>query len=1060
MLTSFPLRALVGATLAVSSIWQASAQSNSATEGEEEVFELKAFTVHSAAQSLALEAKRQNDRIGSFLSSDAIGVLPDDDLGDALSRLAGVNVVDGGVVIRGAEGELNNIQIDGFSPSDVSTNLSLDYGEADTRQFETDQIPTELVDSVEVIKSITADLDGDSVGGLVNVKTADSFRYDEPFKYFKAEHRYNELEGQTGYGFSTTYADRINDEGTMGIYFNASLRNDNRVTSSMSIDFEPGGPDLDENGDPQNVRRIRRIRPRGEWQEREELNLNGSFDWKVSEATTVHFKGWYSRDQRDRLTNEVRLDEGDESWKDFDDRNIGDVRRIDAERYLDGLQIDPVTNELVSIGNFLNNNAPGTLTPAPADASNYRQVEEFRPIRLLKNENPVEERFRLMFTGETELADGGFLEYGLAYEESEMDSFRLEGSFEAEAQEDTRIFRAFWDGSDPLRPNVTAILKDVPLGSGQALDDNASDSPSERIAEWIADGYSEADAQRMLAAGQTGENAPAAVDSDGSPVYWWEVQDQSNIQILDLISRSNYVRTNEQLTARLDYTKPMSERFKLKMGAKVRQQQRVTSADSKQWSQDEGVVIDEYGSVFTILDFQNLGTNFPPVSINDGMYQQAAGKFIDPLSLAQFQNDNFVDSQGRPMWSPSTPDSLRRIAGKNWEGEETVAAGYLMGTWKPTADLTFIAGGRYEHTWNDFTWKASDVDPPLPFDPITEELISDVVLPRVADESVEKEYGNFLPSGVAVYRKGNHVFRAAASQTVARPDFDDLNPINIYALFEAWGEFFGDPDNDIYIYNPLLEEQTSNNYDLAWEWYPSDGTHFSVSLFRKDLKAFHLDQEVEREDVAYPVLDPDTGLQETDANGNPLFDFEDQEIKFAGNGSDRTLEGVELSYNQSFRDILPGPLDGLGTLINYTYLRGEETNSIFDPDALLEGRFVTVGERVSDGLTGQPKHIVNAQLFWEKWGVSTRLEYNYVSDLDTDVFTPGSNEIEMSRGQVDASIQYLLPEKWVGDKRIRVFLQGRNLNREGEREYDQIPFWTTSIETPQREFIAGVRGQF
>ena len=159
----------------------ASAQNSdpSADESDEDVIEMEVFQVYTSSQNLALAAKRQNDRVGSFLSADALGVLPDDDLGDALSRLAGVNVVGSQVVIRGAEGKLNNIQVDGLSPSNVSQDTGLSFGEADTRAFEVDQIPTELVESVEVIKSVTADLDGDAVGGIVNVNTANAFDYEE-----------------------------------------------------------------------------------------------------------------------------------------------------------------------------------------------------------------------------------------------------------------------------------------------------------------------------------------------------------------------------------------------------------------------------------------------------------------------------------------------------------------------------------------------------------------------------------------------------------------------------------------------------------------------------------------------------------------------------------------------------------------------------------------------------------------------------------------------------------------------------------------------------------------
>ena len=1026
-----------------------------AESNAEEIIELSELRVFSGAQDAALDAKRASARLGSFLSTDALGILPDNDLGDALTRLAGVNVVDSQVVIRGAEGKLNSILVDGLAPANVSSETSLSFGEADTRNFEVDQIPTDMIESVEVIKSNTADMEGDSIGGSVNVSLADAFNFEERLIRYKVEYRYKDLEGDTGFGFSTTFADRLNEAGTMGLYLNFSYLDEDDTESVLRVDFTPSLPNIDENGDPQEVRRIRRLRPSASANNREEINLNGSFDWRASDNTVVSLKGWYSEDRRKELENEVRLDEGEESWNDYDRRGT-----VDAELWLDGLEIDPVTNELISVGNPIANNEPGTFTPAPGDDTDYRQVEEFRPIRLLNNKDGKETRNRVMLTSETLLENGGKIELAGAFDQSTYSALTVNNSWEGEAQEYTRIFRAFWDQSDPLAPNMTAILKDVPFGSGQDLDDNWGDPDAERIAGWLDKGYTQAEAEKMLAAGITGETAAAAVDADGSPVYWWEVTDQGRVQVLDLINRMQFDRENEMFTAKLDYTHPVGNKFEFKMGARYDVEDRVTSADSKQWAQDFDVVIDGFGSEFTLEDFQHLATNDPSISINNGIYAKASGDFIDPVLLREFQNDNFADAAGRPYWEPVTPDSLRRIAAKNWEGKESVSAAYLMGTWEATANLTLIAGARYESTETDFTWKGSDVDPPLPFDPVSGELLGGINLPRAEDIRAENSYNNFLPSAVGVYRLGNHVFRAAVSKTLARPDFDDLNPLDINQLFQKWGEFFGNPDDDIYIYNPELKEQTAVNLDLAWEWYYAEGSLFSITLFQKKLKDFHLDQVVIRPDVAFPVLDDETGLQETDGAGNLLFDFQDQDIKFAANGADRTLEGVEITFQQSFEDLLPAPFDGFGVLLNYTYLSGTETNSIFDPDALLEGRFVVIGEIESDGLSGQPEHILNAQLYWEKYGFNVRLAYNYVSEFDREVFSPDRDQIRQARKTLDASVQYILPKKWTGGNQMRLFFEARNLTEEINRDYDQVPRWTYFVTAPQREFSFGVRGEF
>jgi outer membrane receptor for ferrienterochelin and colicin len=100
-------------------LWQAVVHGQEPASGGEAVFELEAYNVYAAATESAIVKKRESDTVGSYLGADSLADLPDDDLGEALSRLAGVNVVGGGgtseanVTIRGAEGQYNTIRING-----------------------------------------------------------------------------------------------------------------------------------------------------------------------------------------------------------------------------------------------------------------------------------------------------------------------------------------------------------------------------------------------------------------------------------------------------------------------------------------------------------------------------------------------------------------------------------------------------------------------------------------------------------------------------------------------------------------------------------------------------------------------------------------------------------------------------------------------------------------------------------------------------------------------------------------------------------------------------------
>ena len=75
------------------------------------------------------------------------------------------------VQIRGAEASLNTTTINGVkvpSPEDV-------------RKISLDIIPSYSLGSVEVTKAITPDMDGDAIGGHVNLITKNAFDYDGQF---------------------------------------------------------------------------------------------------------------------------------------------------------------------------------------------------------------------------------------------------------------------------------------------------------------------------------------------------------------------------------------------------------------------------------------------------------------------------------------------------------------------------------------------------------------------------------------------------------------------------------------------------------------------------------------------------------------------------------------------------------------------------------------------------------------------------------------------------------------------------------------------------------------
>src|SRR5262247_505563 len=111
--------------------------------------------------------ERTADNIIQVLSAEVITSLPNANVADALGRLPSVTLErDEGegkyVQIRGTEPRLSNTTIDGVSVPSPETGV---------RQIKLDTLASDLVESVEINKTLQANMDGDGIGGSVNLRT-------------------------------------------------------------------------------------------------------------------------------------------------------------------------------------------------------------------------------------------------------------------------------------------------------------------------------------------------------------------------------------------------------------------------------------------------------------------------------------------------------------------------------------------------------------------------------------------------------------------------------------------------------------------------------------------------------------------------------------------------------------------------------------------------------------------------------------------------------------------------------------------------------------------------
>jgi outer membrane receptor protein involved in Fe transport len=236
---------------------------------------------------------------------------------------------------------------------------------------------------------------------------------------------------------------------------------------------------------------------------------------------------------------------------------------------------------------------------------------------------------------------------------------------------------------------------------------------------------------------------------------------------------------------------------------------------------------------------------------------------------------------------------------------------------------------------------------------------------------------DFMPALSLVYSltdKAN--LRLAASQTVSRPQFRELNP----ALFPT------SPGERAFQGNETLVPSTIQSVDLRWEWFLSPLELLSAGVFFKNIE----------DPIEQNVASRTTLIVETTANAGSatVYGFELEARK-----------NFEFAYRylRNWKTLRPfvRPLPDVELVANVTWVESEAKG--FRP--LREGAPLNVASRRA--LTDQAPFVINASLQYDnpRWGLF-RLLYNTVGPTIVSAGNTGGgqqlpNILQERRDQLD-----------------------------------------------------------
>jgi TonB-dependent receptor len=253
---------------------------------------------------------RAADNLINILPAEVVTSLPNANIADAVARLPGVTLErDEGegkyVQIRGTAPNLSNLTID---------NIILPSPEGGVRQVKLDTVPAGLIESVQINKTLQANMDADAIGGSVNLVTKTARELPTLSLY-----------GAGGFTPIINTVQVSEFAGTAGMRFGQAKRLGVIVSGGYDYngrginDVEPV-PGLDPSGNTTfSSAAIRDYK-----YDRKRYGVGGSVDYKLGDASTIYAKALYSDFMDDGHRWEYILATGGSAPSITTERRLGD----------------------------------------------------------------------------------------------------------------------------------------------------------------------------------------------------------------------------------------------------------------------------------------------------------------------------------------------------------------------------------------------------------------------------------------------------------------------------------------------------------------------------------------------------------------------------------------------------------------------------------------------------------------------------------------------------------------------------------------------------------------
>ena len=799
----------------------------------------------------SMDVKREAKGVVDSISAEDIGKFPDTNLAESLQRISGVSIDRSGgegqfITVRGFGPEFNTVLFNGRQMATDNTG----------REFSFDLLAAELVDSVDVYKTSSAEVQSGGIGSTVNVRTAKPLDIGSYKAAFNVKGVYDENSDESTPQYSGLISNTFVD-GSFGVLLSFAHQERKTRRNQASIDGWIANTDINS-------------------------NREGTFDRAIHSPTGNTF---VPRNYDQRVTFEDRKRTGGTLVLQFTPL---DSLEFTADYLYSNFEIESEASSLghwFTSSDFSHNENNPIIVDMNGTVVNFLQdngATDFGARNFARPSKTVAIGLNVKWQATDQLA----LKFDLSRSKAELNDHK--------GNVNPLAIHGFLDNSgfDHTKGNTLPGI----FGFQEA-------NPN-----W----YSE---QQNYELAQIDAGTPQGTVDVSAPAGRGNYLDVSTPRTHVYLRRGNVINDefnqfkidglwNEGVEQGL-----VSANFGILFSDQLKENTFVTNEDGGRHciacgyfdrviidGEPIGEILDVPDSHFRILD---AGNDFLSDLSGAGDIPHQWLQIDQEQAIALVENATGANMDARP-------------SGSSFEVSEEILASYIQFEFAgelATMPLTVNTGFRYETTSVTVTGTSTTLDRLEVLDQ-TELRQKNGPSKPVSSSS---DYNSFLPNMDAKLDiRDDIILRLSGSRTITRPTLSQMAPSVTIQTTRQGGDFRASSGN------PELKPFESDNLDLSLEWYYGHSSYASAGYFKKDVDNFIVTNttqdgltfisSITGEDVTDPTSPEGSLPTENDPDdGIAYFDITAPE-----NGESAEVTGFEVALQHSFWDT------GFGVMLNYT----------------------------------------------------------------------------------------------------------------------------------------------